>query len=1601
MQNDNKHNNKSTNTRNRINLFNDIDHNDDNNFNIFDVDDELQSTNSRNRTNNRSTTISSQPLINNSSLTNSSSSSLLDFWFQPDVKPDSDDDLPEHGNHYEHKCSTNTIRKTTTPIIDDNDIIVKKTLQTVQSSTARVSFKPNFYDIERASKRRDECNNQLNILLNNKKRLNSNINNDIDKAATTTTTTTCSTSTDDNNNNNNKSKFQRLFFNHNNNNNNNNDYNADDFITPNNNNNSKVNSKKKQQPNGVITKISNNNNNNNSPMKIINNNNSISPKLISHKVSQLIAPSQLSPIKKSVHQITPPVNQNATTNNTSVATPTKSPSNSYDVENEFSPFSLDSAPLLSSPFKPKGLFDIESNDDSYLSQVQSSFEFSFSGLTGGVGGSGHTQRQSQNLIDLFNQQTNNNNNNNNNNDIPKTTTTTTSSSSSSSNSNNKRYERLIVIDVNYEIFSSAPSQGINSSIHKKTINAFNEELQLNRTVLLFGEWIYSLVHAGDIFNVIGEFDSNGLIVIDNVKNLLVLHPDFLITGTELGGSFSCSRRALLKEQLTSEFNSTVPLYGSIVHEIFQQCLTENSFGSDDIERFKRDILLQPSFALKLSSLGETHQVASEHIGGWQSVIQSFSSIFVDSQNGKRNIVEINGEQWHLQITKVLDIEENIWSPMYGLKGKIDSSVEVKLTPPYQKATSPSTTRKRKTTNNSPYKQQQQQQQNNNKNNRNRVPIYLNVPFEIKTGKPYEVPNIAHTSQVLIYTLMMNDRYEQHTNLGLLYYLKNSKERAGKSFGILHPIVPDRNQIRSLIVSRNLLAYYLNLNSRFVLNPNPVLPKMLKEERTCSKCYLVDQCLLHHRAVENGDRNTSGLGDLFDEKTLHLKQSHIEYLKKWNKLISLELESNNNYRKLIWNFPSRFREDKGMCIGSLTMEREEFIQGGVIYKFGLPSSEKAANALLFQGDYVTVSIERKYYGVAIGQITEISANSIKVLCREKITEPPVVVQSDAANDDDFSFINNEMSKCSINSDCKHVHANRRIKPLLKIEYENDDIKSQEMKKKKSKSPLLQSKSNSFITSQLNASGGKPKVGVSAQRTIMNRSRKNYNLFGSRTGGDEPMTFRIDKDEGSSSSFSILKSNLFNLFMPTTSSRLRDLIVDLEQPQFDYQDRLSSLINNNDFDQLISKRSLNPDQSNAIKRVILAKDYSLILGMPGTGKSNSIAHLVSILYSLGKSVLLTSFSHTSLDSLLEKCVGAGVNHMLRIASNINQVAEPLQKFCLERQQFSSITEMKKFLDSHRIIATTCLGTNHAYFNQSRKFDYCIIDEASQLTQPMCFGVLKYCSKFVLVGDNYQLPPLVQNSEAKKLGMEDSLFKRLSSAHPSAVTYLHYQYRMCSDIMYLSNELIYNGRLKCGNYQVANASMTSVNCQRASLIYPPTGWVSRVCQPQVKVQFLNTDQLSDSKEQKIGDLYSNSTEALVVSQIVQCLLYSGAKQSDIGIISPNRIQLRNIKRAIADIFERQSDLDKSTTQALPYADIDIFTIDKYQGKDKDCILISMVRNNNQELIGDLLKDWRRLNVSFTRAKKKLLIIGSLSTLSSFPLYDDLFQILKDKQWITNLQL
>nr|XP_055180751.1 DNA replication ATP-dependent helicase/nuclease DNA2 isoform X2 [Nyctereutes procyonoides] len=488
--------------------------------------------------------------------------------------------------------------------------------------------------------------------------------------------------------------------------------------------------------------------------------------------------------------------------------------------------------------------------------------------------------------------------------------------------------------------------------------------------------------------------------------------------------------------------------------------------------------------------------------------------------------------------------------------------------------------------------------------------------------------------------------------------------------------------------------------------------------------------------------------------------------------------------------------------------------------------------------------------------------------------------------------------------------------------------------------------------------------------------------------ESTLFRLDQEEKTCDIDTPL-GNLSKLMENTcVSQKLRDLIIDFREPQF--ISYLSSVLPYDAKDTVACiLKGLNKPQRQAMKKVLLSKDYTLIVGMPGTGKTTTICTLVRILYTCGFSVLLTSYTHSAVDNILLKLAKFKIG-FLRLGRS-QKVHQDIQKFTEEEicrsKPIKSLALLEELYNSHRIVATTCMGINHPIFSR-KTFDFCIVDEASQISQPICLGPLFFSQRFVLVGDHQQLPPLVLNREARALGMSESLFKRLEQ-NKNAVVQLTVQYRMNSKIMSLSNKLTYDGKLECGSDKVANAVVNLPNLKDVKLEleffadYSENPWMIGVFEPNNPVCFLNTDKVPAPEQVEKGGV-SNITEAKLIVFLTSVFIKAGCKPSDIGIIAPYRQQLKIINDLLFHSSIRM---------------VEVNTVDKYQGRDKSIILVSFVRSNKDGPIGELLKDWRRLNVAITRAKHKLILLGCVPSLNRYPPLGKLLHHLNSEKLIMDL--
>ena len=287
------------------------------------------------------------------------------------------------------------------------------------------------------------------------------------------------------------------------------------------------------------------------------------------------------------------------------------------------------------------------------------------------------------------------------------------------------------------------------------------------------------------------------------------------------------------------------------------------------------------------------------------------------------------------------------------------------------------------------------------------------------------------------------------------------------------------------------------------------------------------------------------------------------------------------------------------------------------------------------------------------------------------------------------------------------------------------------------------------------------------------------------------------------------------------------------------------------------------------------------------------------------------------------------------------------------------MERVIDSATVICSTTTALDSEVLGQ-RQFDLAVVDEACQTTEPGVWVPLQRCRRVVLAGDHCQLPPTVLSSEAAAEGFGISLLERLVGQYGPGVTRrLQVQYRMHEAIMRFSSEEFYEAALE------ANPSV------RGHLLVDLPG-VRPDPLTQMPIQFIDTAGAGfDEQQEADGKSHFNPQEGKLVARKVRALLDLGVSPGDVAVIAPYAAHVRWLRDAVT----------------APGLEID--SVDGFQGREKECVVVSLVRSNPEGEIG-FLCDVRRMNVALTRARRKLLLIGDSATLGGHLFYQNLFTYL-----------
>jgi DNA replication ATP-dependent helicase Dna2 len=436
---------------------------------------------------------------------------------------------------------------------------------------------------------------------------------------------------------------------------------------------------------------------------------------------------------------------------------------------------------------------------------------------------------------------------------------------------------------------------------------------------------------------------------------------------------------------------------------------------------------------------------------------------------------------------------------------------------------------------------------------------------------------------------------------------------------------------------------------------------------------------------------------------------------------------------------------------------------------------------------------------------------------------------------------------------------------------------------------------------------------------------------------------------------------------------------------------------------ARKDFNIEQNTAVERAVQMQDYLLIQGPPGTGKTSVIAEIVKRLTQQGQRVLLAAFTNQAVDNMLKRLETEDFHDFVRLGHerSVHHDIQPylLQERAKQREQIGTeIPHTNSVLAILRetpvLASTTATWSSDKYIpsmletqeTAPMQFDVAIIDEASQLTVPAILGALRFVKRFILVGDDKQLPPLVLSKEAAEQGLADSLFSILKSREEqytekhqetlNACVALKTQYRMNRWISNFSSTVFYEKQL-IAHESAANRRLDIVSTSVSTWQEPMA--VTRAIAPEFPLVFVDV-----RGEQENGVLKASNAEALAVRDLVHGLLARGIREEAIGIIALYRAQVATIRRVL---FE--SDIATGWTGLAITTPLSVDTVDRFQGGERSVIIMSFATTSEPEIQSvrrEFLTNGNRLNVALTRAQRKMILVGCVSALEHLPIFDRL---------------
>lgn len=453
----------------------------------------------------------------------------------------------------------------------------------------------------------------------------------------------------------------------------------------------------------------------------------------------------------------------------------------------------------------------------------------------------------------------------------------------------------------------------------------------------------------------------------------------------------------------------------------------------------------------------------------------------------------------------------------------------------------------------------------------------------------------------------------------------------------------------------------------------------------------------------------------------------------------------------------------------------------------------------------------------------------------------------------------------------------------------------------------------------------------------------------------------------------------------------------------------------------REDFNDAQNLAVERALQMRDYLLIHGPPGTGKTSVIAEIVKQLCGQGQRVLLAAFTNQAVDNMLKRLDTEGFSDYVRLGyerSVDDTVQDHLLQRMVERDQGrqDTLQTVRQILRKAPVIAsTTAMWSSDKYNPPSTgdvafdhedamlQFDVAIIDEAGQLTIPAILGALRFAKRFILVGDEKQLPPLVLSKEAIEQGLAESLFSKLKHLNNdytkrdgesvSACAPLTVQYRMNKWISGFASKMFYEGRL-IPHQSVADAVLELAEPGTRSALEVEAPSILRAIDPLHPVVFLDV-------RGELEGIKTSNAEAQTVREVVAGLLVRGIAPADIGIIAPYRAQVANLRRQLLDESEsfHWQQFPFEPVRNVDITALSIDTVDRFQGGERQVIIISFATTSAPVVESQLrehLTNPNRLNVALTRARRKLILVGCAPALAKLPVFDRLLDYCHEMQTV-----